>query len=292
MVKLSERFEALNVWQRGSTRAPHKPLLVLLALGALARGQRSLSFEEVEPKLEELLKEFGPPRKSNQAEYPFWRLQNDGLWLVTADRPMQRRASNSDARVSELRAANARGEFSPDVQAELLKQPGAIESVARQVLEENFPETLHRDILDAVGLNDATSAASRRRRDPNFRAAVLVAYQYRCAMCGLDLRLGNVTVGLDAAHIKWHQAKGPDTVDNGIVFCTLHHKLFDFGAFTVSNELRFLVSEHVNGSRAVDEVLLRYHGQALDKPRRAEERPNPEHLTWHRSEVFKERALP
>lgn len=292
MNELRERFQALSVWQRGAVRAPHKPLLVLLALGALARGQRSLSFAEVEPKLAELLKEFGPTRKSYQAEYPFWRLQNDGLWVVTADRPMACRASNSDARVTELRAARARGEFPPELQVELLKVPGTIEGVARDLLEKNFPETLHRDILDAVGLDDSTCEQPRRRRDPNFRNAVLVAYQYRCAMCGLDLRLGSVTVGLDAAHIQWHQAMGPDTVNNGVVLCSLHHKLFDFGAFSISEDHRFLVSEHVNGSPSVEEVLLRHHGESMLLPRRSEERPHAAFLRWHAREVFKERPLP
>jgi putative restriction endonuclease len=31
-------FDALNVWSRGDQRAPHKPLLVLYALGRWSRG--------------------------------------------------------------------------------------------------------------------------------------------------------------------------------------------------------------------------------------------------------------
>jgi len=237
--------------------------------------------------------EFSPTRKTYQVEYPFWRLQNDGLWVVSSERPMARRSSNSDARISELRAANALDAFTPEVQAELLKEPGTIELVAHELLEANFPETIHRDILDAVGLSESSDVpAQRRRRDPNFRAAVMVAYQYRCAMCGLDLRLGSVTVGLDAARIQWFQAKGPDKVANGVALCTLHHKLFDLGAFTVSLEHRFLVSEHVNGSKAVEEVLLRHHGFFLTLPRPTEKQPHHLHLQWHAREVFKERAIP
>src|SRR5262245_53672563 len=33
-----KRFDRLNVWSRGGQRAPHKPLLVLYALGRLSRG--------------------------------------------------------------------------------------------------------------------------------------------------------------------------------------------------------------------------------------------------------------
>jgi putative restriction endonuclease len=290
---IDERFLTLNVWQRGSERAPHKPLLLLLALGALSRGVRSIPFGEVEVKLGALLREFGPPRKAVHPEYPFWRLQKDGLWEVVADRPMRSRDSNDDPPVSELRAANARGALPAPVQAELLGHPDAVMRVAHQLLDENFSETLHQDILDAVGLVEPMEGAvQRRRRDPNFRNAVLVAYQYKCAMCGLDLRVGTVPVGLEAAHIKWHQAKGPDTVENGMSLCTLHHKLLDYGAFTVGADHRVSVSEHVNGSGRVEEVLFRHHGTKVSLPRRPEELPNPEFLQWHRREVFKERALP
>lgn len=292
MADILDRFQELSVWQRGSERAPHKPLLGLLALGALSRGEASLSFEQVEPKLAALLKEFGPTRKAYHPEYPFWRLQNDGLWVVTADEEMRSRTSNDDPPRSELRRAKAKGAFPEDVQRALLRQPAAIGAVAHQVLEQSFPETLHQDILDAVGLDDGIAAITRRRRDPNFRNAVLVAYQYRCAMCGLDLRVGTLTVGLEAAHIKWHQARGPDSVDNGIAFCALHHKLFDFGAFTVSDNHQVLVSEQVNGSSAVEDVLLRHHGREMAVPRRQEELPKPEFLRWHLTEVFKQRALP
>ncbi len=289
---IGERLRDLNVWQRGSERAPNKPLLVLLALGALSRGQASLSFEECEPKLRALLKEFGPTRKVQHPEYPFWRLQTDDIWVVTADAAATHWYSGAEPGVSALRAAHARGQFTPDVQRALLAQPGTIAQVASDVLEANFPETLHQDILDAVGFASTTTVVVPRRRDPNFRGAVLVAYQFRCALCGLDLRIGSLTVGLEAAHIKWHQARGPDTVSNGIALCSLHHKLFDFGAFTIGTNYHVLVSEQVNGSREVEGVLLRHHGGVLGVPRRTEEMPNPEFLDWHVREVFKQRALP
>ena len=41
-------------------------------------------FREAEPELTALLREFGPPRKSDHPEQPFWRLQRDGVWVVNA----------------------------------------------------------------------------------------------------------------------------------------------------------------------------------------------------------------
>ena len=48
---------------------------------------------------------------------------------------------------------------------------------------------------------------------------MLTAYEWRCAVCGLDVRLGSVSVALDAAHIRWHQAGGPDREGNGLALC-------------------------------------------------------------------------
>jgi putative restriction endonuclease len=54
---------------------PHKPLLVLFALGRLQSGSpRLLPFDEGENPLTRLLEEFGPPRKSIHPELPFYHL--------------------------------------------------------------------------------------------------------------------------------------------------------------------------------------------------------------------------
>ena len=56
--------------------------------------------------------------------------------------------------------------------------------------------------MDAVGLaqveSNGISREPQRRRDPAFRVKVLLAYQYRCAVCGLDLRMGQQSIGLEA----------------------------------------------------------------------------------------------
>jgi putative restriction endonuclease len=294
-----DRFRAVQVWQRAGERAPHKPLLLLLALGRLSRGVTTLPFAECEGKLTELLREFGPSRRSYHPEYPFWRLRNDGIWTVTWDGMahggLPSRASNNDPPRSALRAAHAIGAFPEDLQRQLQQHPELISQVAQEVLAAHFPESLHSDILDAVGLTLERSyyeQAQRRRRDPNFRNAVLQAYGYRCGVCGMDLRIANLTVGLEAAHIKWHTAQGPDIVANGVSLCSLHHKLFDLGAFTIDAGRQVLVSEQVTGTGEFEQVLLRHHGRHVAEPVRREHRPLAEFVVWHRDWVFKEQARP
>ncbi|MFP3435083.1 HNH endonuclease, partial [Paraburkholderia sp. SIMBA_061] len=86
------------------------------------------------------------------------------------------------------------------------------------------------------------------------------AYEHRCAVCDFDVRIGAKTLCIEAAHIKWHSAGGPDDISNGIALCTMHHKLFDLGAFTLDKNRQFLVSERVTGNNGFDLWLARYHG--------------------------------
>lgn len=96
--ELLDAVEHLRPWKRGGQRAPHKPLLLLLALGRAQRGEpRLVPFVDVEYLLSSLLARFGPSRRSHHPEYPFWRLQNDGLWEIPGGEALPRRKSNSES---------------------------------------------------------------------------------------------------------------------------------------------------------------------------------------------------
>jgi putative restriction endonuclease len=87
-----------------------------------------------------------------------------------------------------------------------------------------------------------------------------------------------VVSALDAAHIRWHQAGGPDREDNGLALCVLHHKTFDPGAFTVTPEGVLLVSDQAHGTAGFQEALPSHHGRAVLAPQRPERCPEPAFL--------------
>ncbi len=284
--EVTKKFDMLGIWSRGDQRAPHKPLLILFALGRWQSGKTGdTPYPDVDVALTALLKEFGPPRQSFHPEYPFWRLQNDGVWIVRSDGPMTTRASNTDPPKSQLIAKHARGGFTDDFKAALTQQPSLVTEIASRLLEQHFPHSLHDDILQAVGITSTT--AGDRKRDPSFRGRILIAYEYRCAVCGFDVRLGSVSIGLDAAHIRWFQNGGPDEESNGFALCALHHKIFDLGAFTVDRDGVVLVSDQANGSSGFRESLLSHHGMRIRLPQRPEWTPHPSFLEWHGRQVFK-----
>ena len=129
--------------------------------------------------------------------------------------------------------------------------------------------------------------SKRRRRDSSFRANILKAYEYKCAICGFDVTLRYQPVALEASHIKWRQADGPNIEVNGLALCSLHHKLFDRGAFTLSEERQILVSKDADGSVGFEEWLMRFHGKKMNFPQRQSYYPAPEFTSWHVKEVFK-----
>ena len=285
--ELKQQIRQITVWKRGEQRAPHKPLLLLYALGrCLDHDSRMIPYAEVDRELRPLLIEFGPERKSCHTEYPFQRLENDGIWELDNATNLLRRASNSDVKKSELLKHNVHGGFTEEAFTLLRTHPALVSEVALEILNQHFPQTFYADVLDAVGLEIQFEQTLRRRRDPAFRERVLMAYQYRCAVCGYDLRLGSTQVALEAAHIKWHQAGGPDLETNGLALCSMHHKLFDRGAFTISEGLQFCVSQKANGSTGLSEWLTSFHGLPLKAPQSSDYLPLNEHLDWHRKEVF------
>ena len=282
------RFDELNTWKQGDQRAPHKPLLVLYALGRWQQGKVEITFKEAEPELTALLREFGPPRKSDHPEQPFWRLQRDGVWSVQAPANLPQKKGDDIPKVGALRSHDVRAGFSPEVQAALAADPALVARISTQLLERHFPESLHQDILNAVDLTLETVTA-QRKRDSKFRQRVLKAYEYRCAVCGFDVRLGSVSIALDAAHIRWHQFGGPDVECNGLALCVLHHKTFDLGVFTLADGVLF-VSDQANGTAGFQESLLAFHGKPIRAPQHPDWKPEPGHLEWHGREVFKGEA--
>ena len=124
----------LRVHQRGDRRAPHKPLLVLLALGRVAADHpRLVPFGEVEEQLAGLLRDFGPPGRP-QPRYPFWRLQTDGIWDVIPDLPVD---AGGDPPVDALRSAH--GGFTEPVHRLLRGRPALVAELAAALLEAEGP---------------------------------------------------------------------------------------------------------------------------------------------------------
>lgn len=279
-----QSFLSVKKWQKGSERAPHKPLTLLYALGELQRGKTLLPFEDAKQKIEGLLVDFGPNRKT-QAIHPYVRLASDGIWSF-----------NNPGLVDTSRSArflidnNIAAGFIPEIKEALKENPAWIPTIAHAILDDNFPESLHGELLNACGIfgreEEKYITAKRKQRDPAFREKILQAYSYKCAICGFQLRLGHQLIGVEAAHIKWHTHGGPDIENNGLALCSLHHKMLDSGVFSLDENLKLKVSTKANGP-ALENYLLPYEHKPIKIPRKTEYLPKEDFISWHLAEVFK-----
>ena len=196
-------------------------------------------------------------------------------------------------KLRDLRAG-AIGEVTPDFARDIERDPRLLAEVARAISDTNFPATLDDDILDAVGISteaaDLLTAPSKptRRNDAAFRELVLVAYEYRCAICGYDGLLIREKVGIEAAHVRWWAADGPDELSNALAPCSLHHKLFDRGAIGLTTNHTAAVSTHFIGrSAAAEGSVLSLVDRPLLMPQAGQSKPHSDQIAWHRREVFR-----
>lgn len=299
---LLNRVEKLNTYRNGDRRAPHKPLLLLVAISQLLQGHRRLSFADVEAQLLPLLKAYAPPVLSrHQPELPYWHLRSDGLWDVE-DASQFPRQKGGFPRMAAIRSSM--GGLPDDVAGLLESDAGFVSTVVRALLEEHFPPSVHDDILASVGLDiEALTARSEgvlrptgRARDPGFRDSVLRAYEHRCAFSGFRAALAGTYFGCEAAHVQWHAYDGPDIVANGIALEPTIHKLFDAGAWSLTDDRRIIVSANYTGSDEAVARLRAHHGQPLRSPLAGNAQVSPEFIRWHRDAklggVFREPALP
>lgn len=216
------------MWKKGGRRAPHKPSLLLLALGRVHREEDRLGQYggDIEERLRRLLIRFGPPRRAHHPEEPYKRLQRDGLWEIPGYDELPSTKSGGPL-LKALR--ESQGGFPEPLYRLLRSDPMLVIETAQEILDGHFPRSVHADIRDAVGVPEylysrplAEEHLVGEKRDPGFRHKVLRAYQRRCAVCGFDVRMEDRLLGLEAAHIKWHAAGGPDIVPNGLALCMLH----------------------------------------------------------------------
>ena len=296
---LHQKLNGINIWKRGGERAPHKPLLLLLAMGKAVRGEVRLArFSEIEKTLTGLLKHFGPPRQVHHPEFPFGRLVRDGLWEIPESTSL-RRTQSGDLLRAELITRRITGGLPEPLYRLLADDPRSALLAARRILHAHFPISMHQHIVEVVGLDgpaeEETTASQRAKRNPRFRDVVLAAYERCCAVCGFDLRLEDDLLGLEAAHIRWHSHGGPDHVTNGLALCTFHHGAFDRGAVgleesTRGTGYRVVVSPLVNGKSAARDWLRDYHGKPLRPPQSGVGEPDAAYVAWHANQVF--RAAP
>lgn len=311
--ELVDEIDAQPVFEQDGKRAPHKPLTLLYSIGQALSGRRVVAYAEAEPALTALLDQFGPPRQQQHPEQPVWRLrqyrgQHTNFWHL--DGPLSEvEGPGGNPRIPIMRERVSFG-LSEQAAKLLCDNPANAYALAAMLAAKIAPPTLQGDLLEAVGLgtgegpspvlDEAIAAAASPElvaravrtvtalvRDSAFSRKVRAAYNDSCAICSVSPRLADKVFGLEAAHIRWANAKGPDQLCNGICLCRMHHHALDKGAIKIDKDMRVQLSPRLSMSPEVDNLFARFSDKEIRLPRNAADHPHLTMLEWHWSEVFR-----
>jgi putative restriction endonuclease len=169
-------------------------------------------------------------------ENPFYHLCGDGFWQLVSkpgERPLYEPGNAS--RVPTLTALRQiYGRFDDSLWTSLLADPLSRHQLREALIARYFPE--YRDKLaavagSAVAINNQPSTLNLSEeppgRDGAFRHTILEIYDYRCAACGIRVKISDALSLVEAAHIIPFGVSRNDKPDNGLALCPNHHWAMD-----------------------------------------------------------------
>lgn len=296
-------------------RAPHKPLLLLAVLDQFAEGTVTSNLIEITPDLGELFTLYWarimPPDQRGNMALPFFHLQSGGFWHLIpkpgkaeylAAVPQIRSMNDLNgavfgARLDEdlyallrieksrdvLRRVLIEKYFSPEALGALVNQ-GSVNQEAYQYSETLLKRAKAKLIQEGLLEEDGYQTLAR---DQGFRRAIVSAYNYHCAFCGLKVLTPDGHTAVDAAHIiPWSKTYN-DAVDNGMSLCKLCHWGFDEGLLTSSANYSVTVSGVVKADYNTPMHLPSLAGRKLTLPVEQAYWPSLEALKTHREDVYR-----
>ena len=245
-----ERFYNLRRDKRGSHERPHKPVLLLSILDLLDRGLVTRNEIPLSTDLVKTFKRyFDVVRQNNDQptiENPFYHLCGDGFWQLVpkpGQGPLYELGNAS--RVPTMKALREiYGRFDENLWNTLLNDARSRHQLREALTARYFPE--HRDQIVAIaGEQVAPPKEDALRdeppgRDGAFRHTILEIYDYRCAACGIRVKISDDPSLVEAAHIIPFGVSRNDKPDNGLALCPNHHWAMD----------RFLIAPCPDSKRA------------------------------------------
>jgi putative restriction endonuclease len=127
-----------------------------------------------------------------------------------------------------------------------------------------------------------TKIKSRGIAQPMFRGALLRAYNRKCAFCGLSIE-----IALQGAHIiPWSIANIDQrlNVQNGLLLCATHHKLFDERLLTINDDYTIVSNNTRKRKDSEYDILLTsaLHNNKITLPVDKKHWPVVSYLQKHR----------
>jgi predicted restriction endonuclease len=267
--------------KRNGAESPHQPTTVLWLIAQFLKGEPRLqTWTHISKSLGDLINEAGG---GATPEYPLAVLANQMLIDVKGiELPIPSTSSNPRRAFSEI---NPQFGLTEELYEEIGAQPDRIGEIVRSISAMFSSPASSKIVLKKLKLDfgdddnlpppsgqnipsRAPRTASSIQRSEKVAKWIKRTYDDTCQRCGTRLLIpGNATS--DAAHIRGLGSPhdGPDVVENVICLCPNHHRTFDLGAWSITDDLKVkdLISGEelgdliVNNSHVIHVSHIRYH---------------------------------
>jgi putative restriction endonuclease len=151
---------------------------------------------------------------------------------------------------------------------------------------------LWQAVGDRMSRSEVPSFESARFGEPQLVKPRLGQGAFRVLVTDIYGRRSAVTrertlPALEAAHIRPYGDGGTHEANNGLLLRRDIHSLFDAGYVTVTPDLRFEVSRRIREEFENGKHYYAMHGQEIEPPKKAGQRPDPGALAWHNEHCFR-----
>lgn len=295
-------------------RSPYKPLLLLAVMDLFAQGELTTNLIRLTPELGDIFHlycaQVMPSDWRCNIAMPFFHLSREGFWQL---KPLPGKeaviASGRRLQSESLLLNNVAGAVLDDELYSLMCVEKSRDVLRAVIIGSYFDEAAQKRLIAQTTINaeafkysqqlltgvlkkeekvkESSEKYSPAVRDQGFRRAVVLAYNHRCAICGIRMLTPDGHTAVAAAHIVPWSVSHNDDPSNGMALCHLCHWTFDKGLVGVSAEYRVLTSPRLSTGQNVPGHLIALSNREILGPVEKELWPDVVSLKWHLREVFR-----
>jgi putative restriction endonuclease len=284
------KFATLRIDRARGNPAPHKPLLLLVIMEMVEKGEITKREVTLSPDLAFRFSVYWSVvakrrKQSPEVRLPFHHLGSSGIWQpLTADgNPSPDKKLTTmirfDPSFFDCLSDNKFRDRAQRILIEtepyfLLEERASLYSMLK--IKPTVPEIREYEELYRVSIQTG--------RDARFRIEVVVlAYKHTCALTGYRLTTLEMESIVDAAHIHAYSDSRSNDPRNGLALSKNAHWQFDRGLWSLNNDYRVLVNrEKFIEDGAPGQRLADFEGRRIFLPSDPKYWPEYTYLDWHR----------
>ncbi|MCU0600899.1 MAG: HNH endonuclease [Desulfobacterales bacterium] len=283
------KLSTLRIDRARGNPAPHKPLLLLVVLEMMEKGEIKTRELNLSPDLAFQFSIFWSVVSSRRSQppdvrLPFHHLESSGIW-----EPLTAEGSPSLDKKLTTRVRFDPGFF--DCIADF-----RFRDRAKRLLIETKPyfhpeekTSLYsllkiKPVSSEIRENQALYKTSiQKGRDARFRLDVVQAYQHTCALTGYRCTTLNMESIVDVAHIHEFKDSRNNDPRNGMALSKNAHWQFDRGLWSLNKDYRVLINKEKFTENGMEGLRMTdFEGRKIFLPTDSIYWPDYSYLDWHR----------